>query len=327
LELDTRSEFWDQTDVAVTHPSAVIDLREVRFVDSAGLAALVSAVQTIRAHGGQAHLRCAPGIVLTRLDRAGIDRVAPIETAPSYAPAGRHLGERRRHNIAVRSNHSERQSWHHAERSAAAETGYTRVSAVGPTSVHHPARSPPGHLLTACNPGRRSPGALGENLKAAAVERHAWSPHRSFRTDLFNSSIERRIVSDLQALIQPQVLRFAGAVDAWRAPSVREAFNQITSPQAVIVDLERVTFIDSAGLGALIGGIRRVRNLGGKLAMCAPPPSVTKVFRMTGVDRLVVVVASLPEAMAALDTHRGGPSPHPAEMAAHDPGTPTRPNC
>ncbi len=116
-------------------------------------------------------------------------------------------------------------------------------------------------------------------------------------------------MSNTQALIEPEVVRFVGVLDAWRAPSVGEAFGQITIPQSVIIDLERVTFIDSAGLAALIGGIRQVRRLGGNIALCAPSRLVTKVFKMTGVDRLAIIAATHLEAVAALEVSSGQPEP------------------
>ncbi len=95
-----------------------------------------------------------------------------------------------------------------------------------------------------------------------------------------------------------RVLRFRGDLDAWQAAAVREAFRGVPSGQRVIVDLEDVAFIDSAGLGALIGGIRRVREGHGDVALFHPQRSLAKLLRATGVDRLAPVFPTEDEAVA-----------------------------
>jgi anti-sigma B factor antagonist len=56
---------------------------------------------------------------------------------------------------------------------------------------------------------------------------------------------------------------------------------------AVIADLNRVTFIDSAGLGALVGTARDVAKHGGSLHAVCSRPQTRKLLWMTGVDRRI----------------------------------------
>lgn len=178
---------------------------------------------------------------------------------------------------------------------------HSRHSLLSPTRPVHPrrsARSPP-----VCNSTWPTPAQHASDVAPPGSSR---LPGRSRRQPYQKSEpptrkTERRTFLNLDTAVETRLLGFSGALDAWRAPSVRQAFDQITSAQAVIVDLEKVSFMDSAGLGALIGGIRRVRNLGGALVMCAPSRSLAKVFKMTGVDRLAPVVATREQAAAALN--------------------------
>jgi anti-anti-sigma factor len=141
LERDTRAQFWDQIDTAVTHPRVIIDLRQVRFVDSAGLHALVSAVRRIRAHGGQVHLRSAPGIVHQRLIQVGVDRVAAIQTTTNDRPAASRRDERRPHNRPASPAHDKRRvAVRAAGRSAQRASEHAPPQ---PPRPHHPARAPP----------------------------------------------------------------------------------------------------------------------------------------------------------------------------------------
>jgi anti-anti-sigma factor len=49
-----------------------------------------------------------------------------------------------------------------------------------------------------------------------------------------------------------------------------------------------VPFVDSAGLGALIGAIRRVREVGGEVVVACPCPTLTRLFDTPGFDRIVI---------------------------------------
>src|SRR5437016_159364 len=71
-------------------------------------------------------------------------------------------------------------------------------------------------------------------------------------------------------------------------------------PRRLIGDLAGVPFVDSAGLGALIGVIRRTREAGGDVAISSPVREVTSLLRTTGFDRILHVTPTVEEAAAAL---------------------------
>ncbi len=92
------------------------------------------------------------------------------------------------------------------------------------------------------------------------------------------------------------VLRPEGDLDAFTATPFRRAIaDMVTSPRLVI-DLSAVAFIDSAGLGALIGGIRRTREMGGQVCVSCNRPGLLRVLHSTGFDTFVTVVDTLDEA-------------------------------
>jgi anti-sigma B factor antagonist len=55
----------------------------------------------------------------------------------------------------------------------------------------------------------------------------------------------------------------------------------------IVVDLERTTFLDSSGLGALIGGLKSARQAGGDLRIARPTPEVMTVFTLTNMDKVL----------------------------------------
>lgn len=55
----------------------------------------------------------------------------------------------------------------------------------------------------------------------------------------------------------------------------------------IVVDMAETTFLDSSGLGALIAGLKSARQAGGDLRIARPTPSVTTVFELTNLDKVL----------------------------------------
>ena len=96
------------------------------------------------------------------------------------------------------------------------------------------------------------------------------------------------------------ICRPVGELDAFTVSQFRQTLAELASSPQLVIDLSGVPFVDSAGLGALIGGIRRVRELGGEVAVACPRPTLTRLLRTTGFDRIVTVTGTLDEAIATL---------------------------
>ena len=96
------------------------------------------------------------------------------------------------------------------------------------------------------------------------------------------------------------VCRPVGELDAFTVGGFRDQLTELRSSPRLIIDLTDVPFMDSAGLGALIGGIRRVRDAGGAVGVVCNRPAVLRLLHTTGFDRIVDVSASIDEALAGL---------------------------
>ena len=92
-----------------------------------------------------------------------------------------------------------------------------------------------------------------------------------------------------------------GELDAYSVAQFREAFAELGAEPRLIVNLAGVQFMDSAGLGALIGGIRKVRDNDGRIAVFCDRANITRLLHTTGFDRIVPVKEDLGEAVSALD--------------------------
>lgn len=96
------------------------------------------------------------------------------------------------------------------------------------------------------------------------------------------------------------VCRPIGELDAFTVSQFRQSLAELASQPRLLIDMSSVPFVDSAGLGALIGGIRRTRELGGEVAVACNRPTLTRLLRTTGFDRIVTVAETVDEAAASL---------------------------
>jgi anti-sigma B factor antagonist len=92
------------------------------------------------------------------------------------------------------------------------------------------------------------------------------------------------------------VLHLNGNLNMVSAPTVREAVAGLVADgqTRVVVDLAGVPFLDSSGLGVLIGGLKRTRQAGGDLRIAAPTEQVRLVLQLTNMER-VLTPYRLPE--------------------------------
>ncbi len=91
------------------------------------------------------------------------------------------------------------------------------------------------------------------------------------------------------------VLTAEGEIDIATAPRLREQLIGMVNDGAnqIVVDLSGVDFIDSTGLGVLIGALKRVRTNDGDLALVCSEPRVLKIFEITGLLNVFAVHPSV----------------------------------
>jgi anti-sigma B factor antagonist len=98
------------------------------------------------------------------------------------------------------------------------------------------------------------------------------------------------------------VISLAGEVDLYTAPEFKQQLLDVINQGAkeVIVDFSNTTFIDSTTLGVLVGGVKRLRTNDGQLALVSSDRNITKIFEITGLDRVFTIYGSRDEAVAGL---------------------------
>ncbi len=95
------------------------------------------------------------------------------------------------------------------------------------------------------------------------------------------------------------VLSVRGEVDVYTAPRFRERLIELVSEgkHQIIVDLEGVDFLDSTGLGVLVGGLKRLRSHDGDLLLVCTQSRILKVFEITGLTKVFSIHDSVDAAV------------------------------
>ena len=96
------------------------------------------------------------------------------------------------------------------------------------------------------------------------------------------------------------VVTVGGEIDVYTAPKLREQLIDLVSggKYHLVVDMEGVDFLDSTGLGVLVGGLKRMRGIGGEFKIVCDQEKLLKIFRITGLDQIFSLHPSV-EAAAA----------------------------
>jgi anti-sigma B factor antagonist len=96
------------------------------------------------------------------------------------------------------------------------------------------------------------------------------------------------------------VLDVRGEVDlSWSQDIRRQVLDALSATPALAVVLNRVSYIDSSGIAALVEGFQQARARGLRFALVAPSPSVTSVLELARLDRVFPIHADLASAQAA----------------------------
>jgi anti-sigma B factor antagonist len=96
------------------------------------------------------------------------------------------------------------------------------------------------------------------------------------------------------------VISLTGEVDLYTAPEFKQQLLDVIGEggKDVVVDFSDTTFIDSTTLGVLVGGVKRLRAQEGRLSLVCSDRNITKIFEITGLDRVFEIYPTRDEALA-----------------------------
>jgi anti-sigma B factor antagonist len=99
------------------------------------------------------------------------------------------------------------------------------------------------------------------------------------------------------------IIEVGGEIDVYTAPRLRDKITELVGngEYNLVIDMEKVDFLDSTGLGVLVGGLKRVRAHEGSLRLVCTQERILKIFRITGLTKVFPIHSSVDEAVAATD--------------------------
>ena len=99
-----------------------------------------------------------------------------------------------------------------------------------------------------------------------------------------------------------EVIDVQGEIDMYTAPRLRELLIDLVSKGSyqLVVNLDQVGFLDSTGLGVLVGGLKRVRAHDGSLDLVCTQQRILKIFRITGLTEVFGIHQTVDQAIAAM---------------------------
>lgn len=86
------------------------------------------------------------------------------------------------------------------------------------------------------------------------------------------------------------LIRLEGELDHHTAEKLREQVEEQFAKKElkhIVLNLEHLSFMDSSGLGVILGRYKKVKNLGGEMVVCAISPAVKRLFEMSGLFKIV----------------------------------------
>jgi anti-sigma B factor antagonist len=97
------------------------------------------------------------------------------------------------------------------------------------------------------------------------------------------------------------IVSVGGEIDVYTAPKLRDKITELVGEghHQLVIDMESVDFLDSTGLGVLVGGLKKVRAHNGSLQLVCNQDRLLKIFRITGLAKVFVIHDSADQALAA----------------------------
>ena len=87
------------------------------------------------------------------------------------------------------------------------------------------------------------------------------------------------------------VVAVGGEIDVYTAPKLRDKITELVNAghHRLLIDMEKVEFLDSTGLGVLVGGLKKVRAHDGSMELVCSQDRLLKIFRITGLAKVFTI--------------------------------------
>jgi anti-sigma B factor antagonist len=97
------------------------------------------------------------------------------------------------------------------------------------------------------------------------------------------------------------IIEVGGEIDVYTAPKLRDRISELVADgnYNLVIDMENVDFLDSTGLGVLVGGLKKLRAHDGSMQLICTQERLLKIFRITQLAKVFAIYESQADALAA----------------------------
>ncbi|MBU9724032.1 MULTISPECIES: anti-sigma F factor antagonist [Bacillaceae] len=111
------------------------------------------------------------------------------------------------------------------------------------------------------------------------------------------------LLIDLEKRDNVLCVRLEGELDHHTAMELRESVDAAITEQRlthIMLNLEKLTFMDSSGLGVILGRYKSVQALGGEMVVCSISPQIKRLFEMSGIFKIIRLASNEQDALITL---------------------------
>lgn len=86
------------------------------------------------------------------------------------------------------------------------------------------------------------------------------------------------------------IIKLAGELDLHTVDNARQHIDKLLSNKKInrlLLDLENISFIDSSGIGLIIGRYKRIQQMGGTMELICSKPQIKKILEMSGIGQII----------------------------------------
>ena len=97
------------------------------------------------------------------------------------------------------------------------------------------------------------------------------------------------------------IIEVGGEIDVYTAPKLRDRISELVADgnYKLVIDMENVDFLDSTGLGVLVGGLKKLRAHDGSMQLICTQERLLKIFRITQLAKVFAIYETQADALAA----------------------------
>jgi stage II sporulation protein AA (anti-sigma F factor antagonist) len=114
--------------------------------------------------------------------------------------------------------------------------------------------------------------------------------HRNFPYPSDKEESAMSLTIDLEVKYDVLLIRLAGELDHHTAEELRVKVTDLLEKEQIrhiVLNLEHLTFMDSSGLGVILGRYKQIKNIGGEMIVCSISPAVKRLFEMAGLFKII----------------------------------------